>query len=53
MIHRHLSLDGPTCCNQWASRGSVTDHFFKSIGQNDLGDILSTSYFCSFTLGGL
>ena len=35
------------------TRGSFTDHFFKSIGQNDLGDILSTSYFCSFTLGGL
>ena len=34
-------------------RGSLKNNFLKSIEQNDLRDILSTSYFCNFTLGGL
>ena len=35
------------------SRGSFKNRFLKSIKSHDLGSILSTSYFYSFTLEGL
>ena len=35
------------------TRVRLTEVKFKSMGQNDLRSILSTSYFYSFTLGGL
>ena len=38
---------------QWHIRGSFRNRFLKSIKPHDLGSILSTSYFYSFTLEGL
>ena len=49
-------------CNIWVLqpmgyrlyiRGIFKNRFLKSIKPHDLGSILSTSYFYSFTLGGL
>ena len=39
--------------NMYRIRGSFKNHFLKSVKPHDLGSILNTSYFYSFTLGGL